>query len=410
MRRRIAAPLLALLGTAVLSAGEPAVERVTTAVPFPRGLAVVDGTLHVLARGRVRGAGGVSAAVEDRAGTLFAVDPAIGEPVDAPAIGEAVRTNARVVAEPTDPPFRLWDRAADPPWSDRRTDRPYCTLRWHAPTASFYLCAFSGVDKRWRPGAVAFSKNLSDALLRYDTRTGRWYEVERHDVEAGGSYPHDDPRVAPPPHGWLNGPDNCLPLGRWLYAVAKDNSRLVRYDLSPLIDDPEAGHPRGVVELGSRVELVGHGVRELYGHSALAARDGWLYLGYRTSSVIVRLRLDDDLVPVRPIRAELLARFEPYDPRTRRSANITDIGFDDRGRCYAVSAQPARIHRFTPDPDRVYDGVDGEPWLDLAARVGNPRTKAENLLYHDGWLFVTTGDGYAYQAGAAGTVYRVRVD
>lgn len=32
-------------------------ERVTTIAPFPRGLAMVDGALYVLCRGRVRGAG-----------------------------------------------------------------------------------------------------------------------------------------------------------------------------------------------------------------------------------------------------------------------------------------------------------------------------------------------------------------
>ena len=60
------------------------------------------------------------------------------------------------------------------------------------------------------------------------------------------------------------------------------------------------------------------------------------------------------------------------------------------------------------------------PWLDLArvvhaARadgddVGPPRLKGENVMYHDGWLYVTTGDGYRYQRGAHGAVYRARVD
>ena len=35
--------------------------------------------------------------------------------------------------------------------------------------------------------------------------------------------------------------------------------------------------------------------------------------------------------------------------------------------------------------------------------------KSENLLYHDGHLYVTSGDGYAYQEGASGTVYRIAV-
>lgn len=402
--------LLALAGGVAAETG-PRVERVTTVVPFPRGLSVVDGELYVLARGRVRGAGGVSAAVEDRAGTLFRVDPGVGEPIDASPVGPAVRANGTVFAAPTAPPFRLWDRAARPPERDRWTDRPYCTLRYHDGTKSFYTCAFSGIDKPKRPGNPSFSKNLTDAILRYDLRTRRWYEVERHDLEAGGSYPHHDPRHGPPPHGWLNGPDNCLPLGRWLYAVAKDNSVLVKYDLATLAEDPEAGPAPSEVVLGASVEVRGLGRQEYLGHSALAYRDGWLYLAYRTSSAIVRLPLDQGFAPVQPIVAELVARFDPYDPATGKSANLTDLSFDADGRLYVVSAQPSRVFRFFPDPAAVFDGRSGgaQPWADLAALTGNPRMKSENLLYYDGYLFVTSGDGYAYQQGAAGTVYRVEV-
>lgn len=421
LRGAVAAAVAGLALVAVCGAGGEArsgavaaeleVERVTTVVPFPRGLSVVDGKLYVLARGRVRGAGGVSADVEDLAGTIFEVDPDVAEPHHLPEVGEAVRNNGRAIALPTEPPFRRWDRTARPPERDRWTDRPYCTLRYHEDTDSFYVCAFSGIDKPRRPGDPSFSKNLTDALFRFDRRTGRWYEVERHDIEAGGSYPHHDPEHHPAPHGWLNGPDNCLPVGDWLYAVAKDNSRLVKYDLSALEDDPAAGPAASEVVLGDVVHVRGLGERRYRGQSALAYRDGWLYVGYRTSSVIVRIPLDDDLEPVEPVTAELVARFDPYDPETGRSANVTDIGFDPRGRLYAVSAKPARIYRFTPDPERVFDARDGgeEPWADLAAITGNPAMKSENLLYHDGYLYVTSGDGYAYQQGAEGTVYRVRI-
>jgi hypothetical protein len=57
-----------------------------------------------------------------------------------------------------------------------------------------------------------------------------------------------------------------------------------------------------------------------------------------------------------------------------------------------------------------------EPWADLAGITGNPRLKSENVLesenvlVHAGWLHVTSGDGYGYQAGATGTVYRVAID
>lgn len=375
---RVAGSMLAT----ILTVNGAEVERVTTAVPFPRGLAMVDDNLHVLCRGRAREAGGVTASIDDRAGSIYVVDTAIGEPATNKVVSAAVRQNAQLLARPTEPPFRLWDRTASPPQSDRRTDRPYCTLRYHAPTRSFYICAFSGIDLPSQPGKPSFSKNASDAVLRYDLRTGRWHEVERS--------------------GWLYGPDNCLPLGDWLYAVAKDNSRLVRFDLRDLARDPEARPPVG--------ELVTE--HEWEGHSALAYRDGWLYVGYRTSSVIARLRLDDRYRPVTPIRFELVARFDPFDPVTRRSANITDMDFDERGRLYVVSAQPSRIFRFVPDPASVFDGRDGqaEPWLDLAALTGNARMKSENVLAHRGWIYVTSGDAYDYQQGADGAVYRARID
>jgi hypothetical protein len=384
-------------------------QRVTTAAPFPRGLVMLDDQLYVLCRGRVRGAGGVSAEVEDQAGTIYVVDPDIGEPVTRDAVGKAVRTNGRVFARPTDPPFKLWNRDARPPESDRRTDRPYCTLRYHDPTDSFYLCAFSGIDKPRQPGQASFSKNLTDAILRYDRRTQSWHEVERHDIAAGGSYPHHDVRFNAPPHGWLNGPDNCLPVQNWLYAVAKDNSRLVRYDLTPLIDDPNAGHPPSTLVLDKHVTIRGHGQQTYYGHSALAVHDGWLYIACRTSSVIFRVPLDNDGRVRTPVVGEFVARFEPFDPETLKSANLTDMDFDAAGRLYVVSAKPSRVYRFTPDPDNVFDGRTAAPWADLAALTNNPNMKSENLLVAGDRLFITSGDGYAYQAGALGTVYRLPI-
>ena len=415
MIRRFAVALLALVTLGGhLQAAEPVIERVTTAVPYPRGLAIADGDLYILARGRVRGAGGVTAAIDDRAGTLYRVRLDVSEPLgdDYAAVGEAVRTNGEVVAEPTSPPFRLWDRSAAPPESDRHTDRPYCTLRYHAATQSFYLCAFSGIDmQRTKDDPIAFSKNLTDALLRYDLRTQSWHEVERHKIGAGGNYPHHDPRYNAPPHGWLNGPDNCLIIGNTLYAVAKDNNLLVAYDLSALASDPAAGPPPSRVVLGSRIRMRDGSEQELYGHSALATHGDWLYIGYRSSSVILRIKLDAKHQPVQPIVGELVATFDPYDPASGKSANLTDMCVDDKGRVYVVSAKPSRVYRFSPDPKHVFDGRTGQQpaWADMAAATANPKMKSENVLFHNGWLYITSGDGYSYQAGADGTVYRVRV-
>jgi hypothetical protein len=382
------------------------VERVTTKVYFPRGLVLKDGELYVLSRGRVREYGGASSAITDQAGTIYAVDPSIAQPIGEP-VSEAVANNARVVAAPTSPPFKLLDTSLPSVLDDHNTDRPYCTLRFDEATQSFYLCAFSGLD---RSGQPSFRKNLTDAVLRYDLRTQRWYEIDRHDPSAGAAYPHHDPAANPPPHGWLKGPDNCLVVGHWLYAVAKDNNVLARYDLRGIAANPDAPPPGGEIVLGERVMIEGAGEQTHLGHSMLAQRDGWLYVGYRTSSTIVRYPMNADGTLVTPIVGQLVARFEPWDPESGRSANLTDMDFDAQGRLYVISAQPARVYRFTPDPKKIYDATQpgAMPWADMASLTDNPQMKGENVLVDpQGRVYVTSGDAYGHTPGYGGAVYRV---
>lgn len=389
---------------------EPLIQRVSTVPPFPRGLAIVDDDLYVLCRGRVRSAGGVTATIDDEAGSIYVIDPTLAEDLKAGPVGPAVRTNGHLFVAPSDPPLHLWDRTASPPESDTRTDRPYCTLRYHDASDSFYICAFSGVDlPRTAADPIAFSKNRTDAILRLDRRTRTWSVIDRHRADSS-TYPHSHPITTPPPHGWVNGPDNCLPIGDQLYVVAKDNSRVVRYDLSD-VRPGTASIPRGWPVLGERIPTSA-GEVTMRGASALAYNDGWLYIAYRTTSEIIRIRLDDEARPIVPIHAEIVARFDPYDVATHTSANLTDMTIDDDGRLYVISAQPARVYRFRPDPANVFDARDDResPWVDLAARTGRPALKGENLLAHDGWIYVTSGDGYSFQHGATGTIFRIAVN
>lgn len=385
------------------------VDRVTTAVPFPRGLVWRDGKLYVLARGRVREAGGADGAIDDQAGTIFEVDPEIAEPITHKEVSQRVRGNGKVFATPTSPPFHLLDRSLRPATRDRETDRPYCALRFDHASRNFFLCAFSGIDKAGdQPGY--FSKNLHDAILRFDTRVKQWFTVERHDIEKGGIYPHHGPDTNPPPHGWLNGPDNCLVVGRWLYAVAKDNSLLVRYDLSAIRDRHDAPPPPSHWVMDSGIALEGRGWQRHYGHSMLALRDGYLYIGYRTSSTIVRIKLGDDDLPVQPMVGQLIAQFDPYNETTRKSANLTDMAFGPKGDLHVISAQPSRVYRFRPHAGAVYDGRTdaAPPWADLSMLTDNPRMKSENILVDDaGRVYVTSGDAYGAQAATGGTVYRI---
>jgi hypothetical protein len=325
-------------------------------------------------------------------------------------VSVVVRNNGQVFAAPTEPPFKLFDRTAVPATRDRETDRPYCGLRYDPLTKNFYICAFSGIDKAAGNGGT-FSKNTNDAVMRFDTRTHKWHDVERHSLEAGGNYPHHDPHTRKPPHGRLNGPDNCLAVDKWLYCVAKDNSLLVRYDLSEVAANPDAPPPQSHWVLDDKLMIKGQGLQHFLGHSMLAERgDGFLYIGYRTSSAIVRIPLDASGLPIHPIEGELIARFDPYDPETRKSANLTDMVFGPDGDLYVISAQPSRVYRFRPDPNHVFDGRTGQTpaWADLSVLTNNPKMKSENVFVDDrGRVFITSGDAYDFQYGAGGTIYRI---
>ena len=291
------------------------VRRVSSVVPFPRGLVLNDGKLFVLARGRVRDSGGVDPALDDRAGSLWQLDPAVTSALDEPG---AAATNGEVFAEPTSPPFKLLDRSLPTALDDRATDRPYCGLRWHEGSKSFYLCAFSGVDIGANDPAAAeagsFRKNDTDAVLRYDTRTKRWSEVERHDAGFASRYPHADDAAGRPMAGWAKGPDNLLVVGDTLLVAAKDNSRLIAYDLTAYVADPDAAAPVGRVVLGDRVKVNGR-EREVLGHSAIAFKGDWLYVAFRTSSEVIRVPVTDDRpgrFAVDATRAQYLAQFDPF--------------------------------------------------------------------------------------------------
>ena len=88
----LAALLLPAAARGAAAEPSPRLRRVSTVVPFPRGLVLKDGELFVLARGRVRDSGGVDVKLEDRAGSLWRLDPNVAAPLDEP--GESA-TNGR---------------------------------------------------------------------------------------------------------------------------------------------------------------------------------------------------------------------------------------------------------------------------------------------------------------------------
>jgi hypothetical protein len=403
-------------------AAEVRLERITTAVPWPRGLVFVDGELVVLARGRHRRAGGPDPSIEDLGGSLLRVDPSISEPVvkGSPA-GPEVAGNAELLAAPTDPPFKLWDRSKVPASLDTRMDRPYCTLAWDPTSRNFIICGFSGADM---PDGT-FRKNASDSVLRFDTRTGRWSIIDVHDerlvddTELGpwvpdDTYPQNDPRRDPPPHGWTNGPDGAAVVGRWLYVAAKDNSLLVRYDLGPIADDPEAGPPPAEPVFGDHVDLATpDGVQRTWvcGHSAVAASGGFLYVGFRTTSQVVRFPLEEDGTLRQPLVGELIALFDPYDEEIGRSHDLMDIAFNGEGELFVSTARAGSVWRVgVPDPAAVFDGREGtahEPYVDLRELTENAKARTGNITFDEqGRLYVCSGN-YDAESPVAGVVYRV---
>ncbi len=405
------------------------IHRVSTVVPWPRGLAWYGDRLIVLARGRHRRAGGLDPRIQDHAGTLFMVDPDLGEAVrldsEAKPSPYPSRSNGAIFARPQSPAFHLYDPRTAPSEANE-IDRPYCSLVYDPASQSFFICGFSGIDL---PGSK-FRKNATDSVLRFDLRSHLWSVVESHagrsvpvsalsKVVPNQFFPHHDPKTQPAPHGWLNGPDALCLSGDQLFAAGKDNHCVVSYNLAALRKNPKAGPPPSQMVLGPKQEvLIGGKLRKLaaLGPSALVVRDGFLYVGYRTTSVILRFALGKDGSLQKGKPGELIAVFEPYDPKTRRSANLIDMAFNPQGELFVSCSKEGRIWNIgRPDPAHVFQGDDqradrptsAPPYADLRVLLGK-KTACGNILFDkDGRLFLCAGNYDTPSRQLAGVIYRL---
>src|SRR5690606_37456094 len=134
-----------------------------------------------------------------------------------------------------------------------------------------------------------------------------------------------------------------------------------------------------------------------------------LYVGYRSSSVVVRFRLDADGRVVRPDVAELVAVFGASDGAGRPGAGLAALAFDGAGELYASCAEEGRIWRVgVPDPSRPFfagRATGRAPFVDLRVRAG-PTIRPDGLAFDErGRLLVraTSNDSKA----APGEIYRV---
>jgi hypothetical protein len=407
------------------------IQRVTTAVPWPRGIVWKDGKLLVLARGVHRSAGGPNPEIQDLAGNIFEVDPNVHEPlVKGTPPGEAVRANARLLAEATSPPFHLWSRAL-PSTSDTLTDRPYAGLLLDEPSNNLFVICFSGIDLLDKP---FFRKNATCAVHRYNLQTRKWYAFEAHDptrvpVEQlavwvpNDTYPHHDPAQNKPPHGMANGPCGGWIVGKYLYVAAKDNSALVQYDLTETRRNPEAPPPPGRYVFRRSgpqddpfLETKGHGNMYVEGTCAVAAHAGWMYVAFRTTSQIVRFPITADGDVVRPIVAEYLAQFDAYEyagNEYTKSADIFDMRINSRGDCFVSCNGQGTLWRI-PAADqgkRVLNarkGTEENPYVNLRELTDHDKSTCGNFCFDpEDNVYICTGNEDTPEDNLRGAIYRV---
>jgi hypothetical protein len=360
----------------------PRLERITTAVPWPRGLAFVGDRLIVLGRGRPRGAGGPVR--NDMAGYLFEVSPLISEPSTA-RVGASVRGNATILARPSSPPFRLWDPSLG--LSDTQTDRPYAGLVYDEASQSYFVACFSGIDV---PGGT-FRKNSTDAIHRYHAPTTTWHQVEAHNQ--GDTYPHRGQREGTPLLGWLNGPDGLAVQGNWLYAVAKDNHTLARYDLTEIRRAPAAaGPPVGFM----LYRQTGDPETAFFDSpSAVAIRDGFLYVAMRAQFANAIWRFDFDEATGALRSPEWVARFPD-------GSDLIDIAFNSQGELFASTETTMSVWS-VGIPTRNGFTASGVPYARLPALITNIAFDHQDRLY----VCCNENVNDPLTPGIAGVVYRV---
>lgn len=417
----------------------PTLDRITSAVPWPRGIAWYEGRLIALARGAHRNQGGPQK--EDQGGTLFEVSSDTYDLVDPSDtdVSNAVLVNAKIFAEPTDPPFKLWDPSTQPPHLDTRTDRPYATLHWDSKSQSFYICAFAGIDLPKGVTGQGFWPNASCSVHRFDIReadpyrmtNGKWFGVEAHRFDnvpefeirrlkappygttfqvPDRYYPHETPYPSYPPRGLLNGPDGLFAVGDYLYVVGLDNNKLAQYDISSNVEFPE-GRIVPVPEIGN---------------SAVAAFGSYLYLANRKSGAggarIVRYPIDPTTGQIlddhgdeyfggnQTVTAELIATVDDLSAGGR-IAHIIDIDFDSEGRLFVSMANGSgKVWCIDdPSPSDVFRASDYFPYIDLQLLSPNSKAKCADICFDDeDNLYVCSGNKDTQRVSHYGTIYRVR--
>lgn len=405
------------------------VQRVSTAVPWPRGIVWYEGKLLVLSRGVHRSAGGPNADIDDKAAHVFEVDPNVFEPVrKGGAAGDAVRGNAKIFAVPTSPPFHIWDRRM-PATLDTLAQRPYAGLVHDPASSSLFVICFSGIDLGEAP---SFRKNATDAVHRYHIPTKTWHVFDAHDPDSiapeklakwlpNEIYPHHDPKSNPPPHGFLNGPCGGFAVGDYFYATAKDNTALVQYDLDEVRRDPAnagAADGRYVFHRSGPddnpfIQTRKHGKIYVEGACAVVAHGGYMYVAFRTTGQVIRFPIKKNGDVVRPIVADYLAQTDAHDPsgEYNKPANIYDMRFNSRGEFFISPKSHGAIWMIPTDGDEVFDATRNsaeKPYVNLRDLTDHEKAGVGNFCFDpDDNMYICSGNDDTPDDSIRGTVYRV---
>ncbi len=396
-----------------ISMAVTSLERISTGTPWPRGICNFNGQIIVLGRGVHRNQGGPNQNNNDfGAGNLFEIDPTIAElVVPGQLASDEIKANFKIFATPISAIFDLWSSKGFHPFT--QTDRPYATLIFDQKSQNFYICGYSGIDLLELPN---FSKNAVDSVLRYDIRTKKWYQVEKHiDTGEGGqgdtldtsNYPHKHkPTDSPPPHGWLAGPECLCTYNDKLYVGTLDNNIVVAYDLTEIIRDPNSNAPLGKKVLDENSQISGRSAKTK-GPSALAVRNGYLYVGYRTSSVITKFKLNSQGIPT---TGELIADFSAVSDKV----DIIDMVFDKSGNLYVSTASLGGIWKIANNLSIPFIPTTPIPnAIDLRKLTGNTKTKCSNIMIDDSnqlYICSNNHDSDISSPSIVGVVYRANLN
>lgn len=176
----------------------------------------------------------------------------------------------------------------------------------------------------------------------------------------------------------------------------------MRYPIGDIRETPSSSPPVAEVFLNKDVAVDGW-AGDLLGPSGFAYKDGYLYVGYRTSSVIARFQISDS---VEQVTGELVADFSKVEGKV----DIIDMAFDLKGFLLVSTASMGGVWGVAPDPEQPFQPLNRTPnAIDLRALTGNEKTKCSNIAVDShGRVYICSNNHDSEQIAPSivGTIYR----